>query len=86
MSSGSRSPGHGRKDDHGVAFTHGGVEKLEIANVAAVQVDVDEAVERAISAEELLAQSRVASHQIAQHLADGIPAGVDFLLIPDVNP
>ena len=68
MSGGSRSSGHGRKDDHGVALTDGGVEKLEIADVAAVQVDVDETVERAISAEKLLAESGMTGDQIAQQL------------------
>src|SRR6266545_262765 len=72
-------PGDRRQDGDHVAVVELGVERAEEADVLVVDVDVHEAVQRALLGEELGGDARVAPLEIADQVADGPTLGADAL-------
>src|SRR4051794_10746802 len=75
----ARAAGHRRQDHERVAVLDGRFEPVEHAHVLVVQVDVHVAVQLAVLAEQLALGLRVLRRERAQHLADVLAVGLDFL-------
>src|SRR5688572_519521 len=85
MSRRSRSAGHCRQDDRGVCLPDGRLEDIEMADVAAVHVQVDEAMQVAVPGKKLLAQTGMPADKIVQQLAHRGTARLDLFLVLDVD-
>src|SRR6185369_7205263 len=84
-SSGLRAAGHRRQEADLVALGDRGREPVEIADVLAVDVDVDEPVELAVDGQQLVLQRRVGGRQGVDDGADGGPGELDLLVAPDLG-
>src|SRR5918995_3832313 len=69
------SPGDRGEDGDDVAVGHLGVEPVEVPDVVVVAIHVDELVDAPRLVDQLVRQTRVASGDIGEHVADGGAGG-----------
>src|SRR5262249_51267940 len=71
--------GEGGEDLEDVAVFHGRVERLEVADVLVIDVDVDELVQGPVRGLALLAEAGLLAVEVLQQLADGVAVRLDLL-------
>src|SRR5262245_58493150 len=83
---GSAPAGHRRQQPHLVALPDRRLEPVEITDVLAVDVDVDEAVELALVGQPLTAKRRELANERRDDLADGAAGEIELLLAAGLGP
>src|SRR5262245_6030790 len=80
------APRHRRQEPDLVALPHRRLQPVEIADILAVDVDVDEAVELAVVGQELAAERRELADERLDDLADGAAGEIELLLAAGLGP